>query len=233
MKTALREETLLEQKLALSAYLDALLTDEAPQPALAGEAEALPKVDTPVEMPEPVPAHAPELVPKLVATPKPVPEPQSLVDGVPEWAQTRFQALLFEVAGLTLAVPLVKLKGVVPNENGLTEMPGHSSLFLGVTPYQGVQSKVVDTACFVLPVDRVAQLDEDITERSAHLVVIDEGRWALACTKIGDVIELDAAQVKWRRAAGKRLWLAGTVIEQMCALLDIDELTQQLVDGMA
>ncbi|VAW77035.1 CheW domain protein [hydrothermal vent metagenome] len=214
MKTGIRDETLLEQKLALSAYLDALLTDET---------ESLPKADAPVEVLSPA------------ATPEPVTEsPQPLrVDGVPDWAQTRFQALLFEVAGLTLAVPLVKLKGVVPNEHGLTEMPGHSSLFLGVTPYQGVQSKVVDTARFVLPKDRVTQLDEDISERSAHLVVIDEGRWSLACTKIGDVIELDAEQVKWRSAAGKRLWLAGTVINQMCALLDIDELTQQLVDGMA
>jgi len=213
MKTDVRDETLLDQKLALSAYLDALLTDEA---------ESMPKIDTPVEVPTEEPM------------PESVSKPQSdLTDGVPEWAQTRFQALLFEVAGLTLAVPLVKLKGVVPNEAGLTEMPGHSSLFLGVTPYQGVQSKVVDTARFVLTNDRVTQPEEDIAERSAHLVVIDEGRWALACTKIGDVIELDAGQVKWRSAAGKRLWLAGTVIDQMCALLDIDELTQQLVDGMA
>jgi len=141
--------------------------------------------------------------------------------------------LLFEVAGLTLAVPLVKLKGVVPNVNGLTGMPGHSALFLGVTPYQGVQSKVVDTARFVLPQDRAARLGDDASERSAHLVVIDEGRWALACSKIGDVIELESDQVKWRTAAGKRRWLAGTVIEQMCALLDIDELVPQLADGMA
>ena len=182
MKTDTRQDNLLEQQLALGAYLDALLTD---------------------------------------------------AEGVPEWASTRFQALLFEVAGLTLAVPLAKLKGVVPNDQGLTEMPGHSPLFLGVTPYQGVQSRVVDTARFVLPKDRLAKLGEDASERAAHLVVIDEGRWALACSKIGDVIELESGQVKWRTAAGKRLWLAGTVIERMCALLDIDELIRQLGDGMA
>ena len=216
MKTDTRSDTLLEQQLALGAYLDALLTDTvvpAEQPHVAPQ----PKPDAQVE------------VALQVAEPEPVPA----ADGVPEWAETRFQALLFEVAGLTLAVPLEKLKGVVPNEQGLTEMPGHSALFLGITPYQGVQSKVVDTARFVLPSDRVNKLEDDISERSGHLVVIDEGRWALACSKIGDVIELESAQVKWRTAAGKRRWLAGTVIDQMCALLDIDELTQQLVDGMA
>jgi len=207
IKTNTCSDSLLEQQLALGAYLDALLTDVA-VPAVPVAAVV----------------QAPELEQQ-----KPVP----VAGGIPEWAETRFQALLFEVAGLTLAVPLAKLKGVVVNEQGLTEMPGHSPLFLGVTPYQGVQSKVVDTARFVLPKDRATQLDEDISGRSAHLVVIDEGRWALACSKIGDVIELESAQVKWRTAAGKRLWLAGTVIDQMCALLDIDALTQELIDGMA
>jgi len=37
--------------------------------------------------------------------------------------------------------------------------------------------------------------------------------------------------VKWRGATGKRLWLAGTVIERMCALLDIDQLTGELAGG--
>ena len=218
MKTDTPSDTLLEQQLALSAYLDALLTDTV----------------VPVEQPRTAPQPKSEVqVEATLQVAEQEPEPVPAADGVPEWAETRFQALLFEVAGLTLAVPLAKLKGVVPNEQGLTEMPGHSALFLGITPYQGVQSKVVDTARFVLPADRVNQLDDDISERSGHLVVIDEGRWALACSKIGDVIELESAQVKWRTAAGKRRWLAGTVIDQMCALLDIDELTQQLADGMA
>lgn len=219
MKNTTRHDSLLEQQLALGAYLDALLSDAVTAPSSqVAEVELKTAAETPVE-----------------ALPAVQPQPVAAVqtDTVPEWAGTRFQVLLFEVAGLTLAVPLAKLKGVVANDQGVTEMPGHSPLFLGVTPYQGVQSKVVDTARFVLPADRSAQLEEDISGRAAHLVVIDEGRWSLACSSIGDVIELEAGQVKWRTAAGKRRWLAGTAIEQMCALLDIDELTRQLVDGMA
>ena len=215
MKTDTREQ-LLDQQLALSAYLDALL-----QPC--AESQAAPATATaPAMHPE---TETPRAAPAACAA--------ATLPGVPEWAQSRFQALLFEVAGLTLAVPLVKLKGVVPNEEGVTPMPGHSPLFLGVLPYQGMQTKVVDTARFVLPQERIAQLDDDCGERSAHLVVIDEGRWALACSRIGEVVDLDHRDVKWRTAAGKRAWLAGTVIDRMCALLDIDVLSQQLVDGMA
>jgi len=211
MKTDTRSDTLLEQQLALGAYFDALLTGVVVPAEQSVDPQPEPEVRAVVQ----------------------VSEPEPIENYVPEWAETRFQILLFEVAGLTLGVPLAKLKGVVPNEHGLTEMPGHSPLFPGITPYQGVQAKVVDTARFVLPQNRVSQLDEAFSERSGHLVVIDEGRWALACSKIGDVIELEAGQVKWRTAAGKRRWLAGTAIELMCALLDIDELTEEFNGGMA
>lgn len=214
MKTDSRQHQVLDQQLALSAYLDALL--ETP-------VEPLPELKTTTATP-------PAEVAEAVAAEKPAVFTNS--DAVPEWAESRFQALLFEVAGLTLAVPLVKLKGVVPNEQGLTPMPGHSPLFLGITPYQGLQSKVVDTARLVLPQDRAVQLDDDASERCQHLVMIDDGRWALACSCIGDVVELDRDDVKWRSATGKRLWLAGTVIERMCALLDVEQLSRELVTGL-
>ena len=204
MKTDIRQQQVLDQQLALSTYIEALL-------------------DEPIVIePEPIVQAV-----SVAAT------HEAVADGLPEWASSRFQVLLFEVAGLTLAVPLVKLKGVVPNDQGCTSMPGHSPLFPGVVPYQGQQSKVVDTARFLLPADRSAQLSEDAGERMQHLIMIDGGRWALACSRIGDVIELGSDDVKWRGRNGKRLWLAGTVIERMCALLDIDQLTRELVDGMA
>jgi purine-binding chemotaxis protein CheW len=222
MKTDTREQQLLDQQLALSAYLDALLDE----PVRAPVAETVP-ITAPVQTP--VVVEEEPVVPEASATLAVAPA----AEGLPDWATSRFQALLFEVAGLTLAVPLVKLKGVVPNDQGCTPMPGHSSLFLGVVPYQGLQSKVVDTASFVLPADRAAQLSEDASERMQQLVMIDNGRWALACNRIGDVIDLNSDDVKWRGSNSKRQWLAGTVIERMCALLDIDQLALQLAEGMA
>ena len=58
--------------------------------------------------------------------------------------------------------------------------------------------------------------------------MIDEGRWALGCSRIGDVVDLEPADVKWRSSSGTRLWLAGTVTARLCALLDIDALIRQL-----
>ncbi|HED19513.1 MAG TPA: chemotaxis protein CheW [Gammaproteobacteria bacterium] len=216
MTTATRKVQLLDQQLALSAYLDAMLQEQS----------------LPIESRAAVQAAASVSVEKTPAAEQPGMEKIPPGAGVPVWATVPFQVLLFKVAGLTLAVPLIKLKGVMPNEAEMTPMPGHSPLFLGIVPYQGCKAKVVDTARFILP-QGSAQLDADGAGRSAHLVMIDEGRWALACDSIGEVIELEEKDVKWRSANSKRAWLAGTVIEQMCALLDIDALTRNLVDGLA
>lgn len=222
MKTLTRQAHVLDQQLALSAYLDALL-DETTVAEPAADGQVCEET------------RAPEIPPAAEPAPD-VPLPAQIEaaadhPGVPAWAGQRFQALLFEVAGLTLAVPLVKLKGVVTQATGLTPMPGQSSLFAGLVPYQGLQSRVVDTARFILPPARVEQLDSDVEARCRNLVMIDAGRWALACSRIGDVIELDSSEVKWRAATGKRPWLAGTVIERMCALLDIDRLCRELEAG--
>ena len=91
---------------------------------------------------------------------------------------------------------------------------------------------MVDTAGLVLPADRAA-LDPVTRGRAASLLVIDDGRWALACKQIGEVVALDRSEVKWRSTASKRPWLAGTVSERGCALLDVEQLVLLLTESMA
>lgn len=145
---------------------------------------------------------------------------------------TRFEVQLFSVAGITLAVPLSDLAGVISVQQQLGPVPGQSPLVIGSVSWQGVESQVVDTARLVLPADRAA-LDPVTRGRAASLLVIDDGRWALACKQIGEVVALDRSEVKWRSTASKRPWLAGTVSERGCALLDVEQLVLLLTESMA
>ena len=113
----------------------------------------------------------------------------------------------------------------------VSEMPGHSDLFLGLLPYHGRNAKLVDTAQVVVPPERLGALELDVEERVSHAVIVDDGRWGLAASAIGEVIELRPDDVKWRNAPGQRPWLAGTVIEHMCALLDVEALVTLLRQG--
>jgi len=59
-------------------------------------------------------------------------------------------------------------------------------------------------------------------ENLAYVITIHGYRWGLACHDVEKSITLEPHQVKWRSQRGKRPWLAGTVIDHMCALIDTD-----------
>lgn len=217
----LKTGDLLDQQLALSAYLEALLEESPVVP------------DTPVAASPAAPAPVVETPAIPVATPEPAAAtvPVAAVEPRPAWAATEFQCLLFQVAGLTLAVPLAELNGVLPLDlDGVTPMPGHSALFLGLIDHLGRQVRVVDTAQVVLPPERLAA-EGDPRGRVSHLVLIGEGNWGLAASGIGQVISLRSEDVKWRGRQGRRPWLAGTVIQHMCALLELEAFLGLLREG--
>lgn len=139
---------------------------------------------------------------------------------VPAWATPDFQALLFEVGALRLAVPLVKLHSVV-NLSGedITPMPNQPDWYLGLMRYRDRNVRVVDTAAMVLPANR---RDEAAEAEPRHVLVVGDGAWGLACHNIGEVLKLGEEDVKWRTTKGRRPWLAGTVLGHLCALVDTE-----------
>ncbi len=235
----------VDQKDALSIYFDALLREEQPEEAVQSLPAAEPEqVTAPVVTP---PVISVPVIPQVdigveevttveVATSEEVvPEPaKAPVDGVPEWAAGPFQALLFKVSGLTLAVPLAELSGVQEwDKKAVTPMLGNIEWYLGLTDYRGRQAPVVDTAQLVLPPDRLEKLVAGDTERLGHVVFIQDGAWGLACDSVEDVISLEHDAVKWRSSRTKRRWLAGTVLEHMCAIIDPPAFADMLRTGMA
>lgn len=152
-------------------------------------------------------------------------------NGAPDWAQERFKCLLFNVAGISLAVPLAKLNGVISWDGKVTPIPGHSRSFLGVMRHQGANVKVVDTAQIVLPEKQKEGILLPPEQRLKNVILVDNCNWGLACDGIGEVITLDQEEVRWRTSKGKLKWLAGTVLQHLCALLEVDAFTRVLKDG--
>lgn len=212
---------MLDQQLALSAYLNALLrpapVEIAPEIPVVARPEVAQITRQEVAAIEDVAATVSEIA-ALEIQPGPAAEPGCA--GLPDWAQGEFQCLLFRVAGLTLALPLAKLGGVLPwDPEAVTPMPNHQPWFLGLREHLGHQVKLIDVAKVVLPAERACA-----GYGLGKVILIDAGRWGLAVTDVAEVITLSAEAVKWRKrepaATDHRAWLAGTVIEHMCALID-------------
>ncbi len=207
----------LDARQALQVYLEQLLLEIIPDDpdvtegdtdthAASAEASSVPSSDAGEQ-----PRHADQVA---GSTP-----------GPPAWGAAPFQSLLIKVAGLSLAIPLAKLNGVIEYTTEITPMPGHSPWFLGLHKARGVQTKVIDTALLIVP---QKHRPPDHAARLRKIVLLDEGRWGLACEEVSEVITLTPESVRWRGPSSRRPWLAGTALEHMCALLDTDAFVELL-----
>ena len=142
----------------------------------------------------------------------------------------RFQALFFEVAGLTLAVPLIELGGIHEIKK-IAPIIGKPKWFMGVMIKNQDKYNVVNSAMWVMP----EKYNPEMADKLDYRFVINLGKtpWGLACEKLVNTVELNKSDVKWRANTGKRPWLAGMVKEKMCALINVAELVQMLQSGLS
>lgn len=228
--------TLLDQQQALTAYLEALFRERpvlpheeisTPPQVSIGHAvggNSLPlggRVITDVDRVErgtssesPSPTNAPAIVDanEIAAT-------QAVaVPAAP------FQVLFFTLSGLRLAVPLDRLDGIVKWVDP-TPIPKMPVWHLGLVKYQGVTVSVVDASHFIsVPIHLRKQQGQ-----YKFIVLIGGKRWGIGADAISNVVTLTPEQVKWHnRSDSTKAWLAGTVKEQMCALIEVDGLIAQL-----
>ncbi|MCQ4306588.1 chemotaxis protein CheW [Pseudomonas stutzeri] len=196
----------------------------APAPVVA-EPEAL------LELPPETPAEkAPVLVEPIadIKLQAHLPGGPPAQGGQPEWGEEPFECLLFDVAGLTLAVPLVSLGSIYPLAGqDLTPLFGQPAWFLGILPSQAGNLKVLDTARWVMA-DRYR---DDFREGLQYVISVQGYEWGLAVHQVSRSIRLDPREVKWRSQRTQRPWLAGTVIDHMCALVDVAALAELIASG--
>ncbi|MBF0674583.1 CheW domain-containing protein [Pseudomonas sp.] len=200
---------------------------------IAPPAERSAPVVPPVAKAAPVaPASVtPAVQPPVAATPAPVtapPSPPLIQAARPNWGEEPFECLLFDVAGLTLAVPLVCL-GTVHSLQGqeLTPIFGQPDWFLGMLSTHSGNLKVLDTARWVMP----ERYRDEFRDHLKFVITIQGYDWGLAVHQVDRSIHLHPGQVKWRTQRTQRPWLAGTVIEHMCALLDVAALADLIRSG--
>lgn len=139
-----------------------------------------------------------------------------------------FQAMFFDVAGLTIAVPLIELGGIhqISKTNSLMGKP---DWFKGVMLHRDEKINVVDTAMWVMPEKCDEKLKNSLNYQ--YIIMLNDSVWGLMAEHLIDTVTLSQDEVKWLEPSGKRPWLAGLVKEKMCALLDVSALIKLLDDG--
>ncbi|MEL4278124.1 chemotaxis protein CheW [Shewanella xiamenensis] len=215
-------------------------------PVLKAEATVVDKPTEVIEQPLPAPKQPvaitvaefdeiANVVPTQVDNLSTVPDtqvgfaPPSVTKDLQEVLDDEFQVLFFKVAGLTLAVPLVSLGGIVKVER-INHIIGRPSWFLGVQTHREEQLNLVDTCAWVMPEKYTDKLAQSVNYQ--YLVLLEGSNWGLACESLLNAVKITKSQVNWRSKAGKRPWLAGVVKEQMCGILHVQALVEMLDAGL-
>lgn len=178
-----------------------------------------------VEVPKAPPAvveQTPEVADEAAAPPQPE---QAAPLGRPEWSEKPFECLIFRVAGLQLAVPLILLGAIHRMEDEVKPIPGSPRWYMGIRPDKDMNLRVVDTAEWIM----AGRVPQGARENYRFVIRLDSSEWGLACDDVAQSFTLKPDEVRWRTARSKRPWLAGTVIKHMCALIDVRTMADLLV----
>ncbi|MCG9745884.1 chemotaxis protein CheW [Shewanella sp. Isolate8] len=155
--------------------------------------------------------------------------PPGVTEQLIEQLDEEFQVLFFKVAGLTLAVPLVSLGGIVKVER-INHIMGRPDWYLGVQTHRDSQLNVVDSGAWVMPEKYDEKLAQSVDYQ--YIVLLENSNWGLACESLVNSVKILKSEVNWRSKAGKRPWLAGVVKEQMCGILHVQALIELLNLGL-
>jgi purine-binding chemotaxis protein CheW len=218
-----RPPLLPPQKEALPRYLESLLKQSWDAPLNAFEPEDLVPPDTPGNEVAAVPDAMP-------VTPVPAPErPPTVAVDTPAESAMPLHVQLFRVGGLTLALPVSALVAVVDNTD-LTSSPAPGITGeCGRLCYPHGEIRVVALAPWVLPAGYAIPSLPD----RYPILVIDDGRWGLACDAVGERVVLEPATVRWRSSRTQRRWLAGTVAQPGYAILDAPQMAALLAEAVS
>jgi len=137
-----------------------------------------------------------------------------------------FQALLFDINGLQLAIRTAEIKAILPwPETPLqqSQETSDNETIMGFYNQAPNQIKIINTAHIVLPI----QYQHNIALPS-FIIVVGEDNWALSCHKINAVITLSPEDIRWRKNMKARSWLAGTSIGKSCSIVSIRGLVSLL-----
>jgi len=139
----------------------------------------------------------------------------------------RFQVLLCEVAGLTIAVPLVELGGI-HQLTKISKLAGKPDWFKGILIKGENKYQCIDAARWIMPEKFSAEMAENIDYKFA--IQLGKTPYLLCCESVSSTIELTKDDIKWRSEDLKRPWLAGLLKEKMCALIDSARMVQVVLN---
>lgn len=224
----------IEQQFAAEPVLEEVVEEPVPQstPAKAGAVEenVAPSIAETVTIQDSVAAEKLDADAATQLNTLDIAEAAQQVRGLrqaPDWASKPFASLLFSVLEMDMAAPLHDLGGICPIEDGkIQPVAGQASWFMGLLRWNGKNIRVIDTADLLMP--ERCPADRQHRQEYQSVIVLGDSPWGLAVSHAEESVRLEPSQLRWREGGSSRPWLAGTLLDRLCSLLDVSVLSSML-----
>lgn len=171
---------------------------------------------------------------------------QAIIDTTPELAtQTDIQApsrlvsepentypaevncMIFSVAGVKLAIPMAMLGGIHRLEKRVKRIVGQADWCMGIWANEQKKLHLIDSLLYIMP-ERVKGKKQTDYQ---FLLQLDSSSWALACDEVYDTRQISDSDIRRHPQPATPKWKAGTIISEVCTLIDVPGLLSLLKDA--
>jgi len=150
---------------------------------------------------------------------------------IPSWGEIPFECLLIESAGMNLMVPTMSVSYIkqISNKN-IMRLPSGIKAFRGMLTLRERSVAIIDLFTLIsgnASVNNQQTIQVD-TNHTAHVLVIENGDYALACDDVCKIIMLTTESVRWNKGCFNNPTFAGVVPDYLCPIINVDYLQQQV-----
>ncbi len=211
-----------EASLDLSLYIEGLLNTDELEVDLKTKTEE--KVET-IILNDLSVFEIEKTVPKIV-------EKVEEQSNVPLWGQEPFECLLVKSAGMNLMLPAMSVSCIELVNKKIIRLPLDVEAFRGVLTLRQRSVAVIDLLTLIS--EKASAANKNSTQVESHhvehVIVMENGKYALACDDIGELVMLETKSVRWNKASFNNPMFAGIVPEYLCPIVNMDNVKQQVAN---
>ncbi len=226
------DKTQYETSLDLSLYIEGLLSTDVP------EVEVKAKIKTEIE----------EKIELLLLNDLTIPEVENQVctirkkkeqkleqhnkiqSQIPLWVKEPFKCLLVKSSGMNFMIPAMSISYIERIDKKIIRLPIEVKAFRGVVTLRERSVAIIDL--FTLISENASYDDQATTKIDAthvkHVIVMNDGQYALACDDVGELVMLESDNVRWNKASFSNPMFAGIVPDYLCTIINIEYVQQQI-----
>ena len=149
---------------------------------------------------------------------------------IPLWGQKQFECLLVKSAGMKIIIPAMSVAYIENVNKKIPRLSLDTEAFHGVITLREQSVAVIDL--FSLIAGNTSFGDEGSMQHNTHyidhVIVMENGKYALACDDVSQMMRLNPEDVRWNRASFNNPMFIGVVTEHLCPIINIDNLYQQV-----